>query len=126
MDFRHRDGSRLRVKRIDAELYHYGWVRPPDIMHAKNIGFHQLYYNDEEVKRIVPPAGQIYNDLGHLRRFTGTHPAVMKDRIAASTWAFDARIEEQPPDWVRHVLLFFQPLTKRIRGWFRRTGESAP
>lgn len=124
MDFRHRDGSRIKVKRIDAELYHYGWVRPPNVMYAKNVAFHQLYYSDEEVKRIVPPAGQIYNDLGHLKRFTGTHPAVLKDRIAGSTWAFDAKIDDQPPDWVRHVLLFLQPLTKRVKGWLRRTEES--
>ena len=121
MDFRHRDNSVLRVKRIDAEIYHYGWVRPPHVMYAKNIGFHRLYYNDDEVERIVPHAEQTYNDLGHLKRFTGTHPAVMSDRIAASHWAFEPRIDEQLPDWLRHILLILQPLTKRLRRWFTPT-----
>jgi len=119
MDFRHRDGSLLRKKRIDAEIYHYGWVRPPQVMYTKNVGFHQLYYSDEEVKKIVPVAEQTYNELGHLRRFTDTHPEVMKERIAASNWEFDSRIEEQPPDWWRYVVLFLQPLTKRLKRWLR-------
>ena len=118
MDFRHRDGSLLRKKRIDAEIYHYGWVRPPQVMYTKNVGFHQLYYSDEEVKKIVPVAEQTYNELGNLRRFADTHPAVMKERIAASNWEFDSKIEEQPPDWWRHVVLFLQPLTKRLNRWF--------
>ncbi len=118
MDFRHRDGTLLRVKRIDAEIYHYGWVRPPQVMYRKNVGFHELYFTDEEVKRRAAPVEQIYNDVGHLKRFTEGHPAVMKERIAASSWKFDSRIDEQPPDWWRHVVLFFQPLTKRIKKWF--------
>lgn len=119
MDFRHADGSLLRVKRIAAEIYHYGWVRPPQVMYVKNIGFHQLYFSDEEVKRRVPQAEQTYHDLGHLKRFTGTHPAVMKDRIAASQWTFESGIDKQPPDWWRHIVLFLQPATKRINRWFK-------
>ena len=118
LDFRHIDGSLLNVKRIDAEIYHYGWVRPPDVMYAKNVGFHQLYYSDEEVKKRVPASEHTYHDLGHLKRFEGTHPAVMKDRIAASHWDFDSKIEEQPPDWWRHVGILFHPLTKRLKRWF--------
>jgi glycosyltransferase involved in cell wall biosynthesis len=120
LDFRHRDGSLLRVKRIDAEIYHYGWVRPPQIMYAKNVGFHKLYFDDEEVKRRVRTVEQTYHDLGNLKRFDGTHPAVMRERIAASQWEFDSRIAEQPPDWSRHVKIFLQPATKRLNRWFRK------
>jgi hypothetical protein len=122
MDFRHRNNSPVKAKRIDAEIYHYGWVRPPRVMYAKNIGFHRLYYdNDTEVQEIVPAAEQTYNDLGHLKRFTGTHPAVMKERIAACDWEFDSKIDGQPPDWWRHVALFLQPLAKRVKRWSGRT-----
>ena len=117
MDFRHRNGSVLRKKRIDAEIYHYGWVRPPQVMYTKNVGFQQLYHDDEEVKRRSHSPRTIYNDLGNLKRFTETHPAVMKERIAVSQWDFDSRIDEQPPDWWRHVVLFLQPLTKRLKRW---------
>lgn len=125
MDFRHRDGSLLNRKRLDAEIYHYGWVRPPQVMYTKNIGFHQLYFSDEEVKKRVPSVDQTYHHLGHLKRFSGTHPAVMKERIAASQWEFDSKIDEQPPDWWRHVGIFFEPLTKRVKRLVRPKG-SAP
>jgi len=117
MDFRHRDGSLLKRKRIAAEIYHYGWVRPPQVMYSKNVRFHQLYYNDEEVMQRARDAEHMYTDLGHLKRFTDTHPSVMHERIAASQWEFDAKIDEQPPDWWRHVVLFLQPLTKRLKRW---------
>jgi hypothetical protein len=117
-NFRHRDGSKLAVKRIDAEIFHYGWVRPPQTMYTKNVGFHELYFDDEEVKRRVPDAEHTYHDLGHLKRYTEEHPLVMKERIAASRWDFDPKIDEQPPDWLRHVVLFFHPLTKRLKRWF--------
>jgi hypothetical protein len=120
MDFRHPDGSLLRVQRIDAEIYHYGWVRPPHVMYTKNIGFHQLYHTDEEVGQIVPPPENIYNDLGNLKRFTDSHPEVMRERIAASPWAFDSKIEDQSADWWRHVLIFLQPLTKRLKRWSKK------
>ncbi|MDL1892774.1 hypothetical protein FBQ87_07785 [Sphingobacteriales bacterium CHB3] len=87
-------------------------------MYTKNVGFHQLYFSDEEVKKRVPPVEHTYYHLGHLKRFTGTHPAVMKERIAVSQWNFDSKIDEQPPDWWRHVMLFLQPLTKRLQRWF--------
>lgn len=119
MDFRHRDGTHLRVMLIDAEIYHYGWVRPPEVMYQKNLGFQKLYHpDDDRAENAARLREHIYNDLGHLKRFTGTHPAVMHERIAASQWAFDPKIEQQPPDWVRHIALFFQPLTKRVKRLF--------
>ena len=113
MDFRHRDGSKLLSHRIQAEIYHYGWVRPPQTMVTKQEAFRKLYFPDVELKDKLPE--NMYTDLGNLRRFTGSHPAVMLERIALHNWEFDARLDEQHPDWFRHTLLFLQPLTKRIR-----------
>jgi len=117
MDFRHADGSKLSVKRISAEIYHYGWVRPPTTMQVKDRDFKTLYHSDEEIELMAPGKFAKYQELGHLKRFTETHPAVMARRIESSQWPFDPRIEDQPPDWWRHVILFLEPLTKRLRRW---------
>jgi hypothetical protein len=117
MDFRHRDGIRLRVKAIEAEIYHYGWVRPPSAMFEKRVAFNALYSDNEELEQSDEILENSYVDLGHLKRFTDTHPQVMKARIEASSWHFDPKIEDQPPDWWRQVILFFQPVTKRISRW---------
>ena len=120
MDFRHRDGSTLRVCRIPAEIYHYGWVRPPQTMVRKQEAFRKLYFSDNQLRGNELPEN-MYTDLGNLVRFTGTHPEVMRERVALHNWDFDAKLDEQHPDWIRHILLFLQPVTKRIRRLVSRT-----
>ena len=114
MDFKHKNGSRLKSVDIDAEIYHYGWVRPPDTMMLKRQDFHKLYHSDEQVlQSSLPP--MLFDDLGNLKRFDGKHPEVMKERIELYNWEFDAKLDEQLPDWVRKILIFLFPLTKRVK-----------
>lgn len=113
MDFRHRDGSKIRSKDIDAEIYHYGWVRPPEIMMSKRIEFEKLYNKGEVAEKNIS-GFQNYDDLGNLKKFTETHPEVMKHRVSISKWNFDAKLDQQHPDWLRKILMFIQPLTKRF------------
>jgi glycosyltransferase involved in cell wall biosynthesis len=99
--------SRIRAVRSGLTIYHYGWARPPEVMRKKQEHFERLYMDDqalgEKFRKIT--AATIYSDLGHLERFTGTHPAVMRDRVAAATWNFDPGIDRQPPRWLRLALV---------------------
>jgi len=113
MDFRHTDGSKISAKNIDAEIYHYGWVRPPDTLIKKRSDFEKLYNKDETAETNIS-GFQNYDDLGNLKRFMDDHPEVMKERISKSNWDFDSGIERQKPDWLRKISIFIQPLTKRI------------
>ena len=113
MDFRHKDGSKLKFERIEAKIYHYGWVRPPQTMVTKQEAFRRLYHSDNELNGDPLPEN-MYTDVGNLKRFTGSHPEVMQERVSKYKWNFDAGIENQPPDWVRHIILFFHPVTKRV------------
>ncbi len=117
MDFRHRNGSKIKRVNIDAEIYHYGYVRPPDTLLRKRIDFHKLYGSDEEVVKFADSV-QTYDDLGNLKRFEESHPAVMNDRIKMSNWDFDAKLDQQFPDWVRAILIFLHPVTKRLKKLF--------
>lgn len=114
MDFRHKDGSKIKSININAEIYHYGYVRPPDTLLRKRIDFHKLYGSDEEVVKFADSV-QTYDDLGNLKKFDDSHPAVMQNRINMSNWDFDAKLEQQHPDWIRAVLIFLYPLTKRLK-----------
>jgi glycosyltransferase involved in cell wall biosynthesis len=113
MNFKHKDGSPIKYKDIEAEIYHYGWVKPPDTMLLKRIDFHKLYHTDNEVEELASSITH-YDDLGNLKKFQGTHPAVMQERIKMLNWDFDAKLEKQKPDWVRKIFIFLHPLTKRI------------
>lgn len=114
MSFRHKNGSLLRTADINAEIYHYGWVKPPDTMTLKRIDFHKLYYSDDEILQSSASSFKL-DDLGNLMRFEGTHPEVMRARIEMSNWKFDAKLDQQRTDWIRKILIFLFPLTKRFK-----------
>ncbi|MGN6547119.1 MAG: glycosyltransferase family 2 protein [Aureliella sp.] len=83
--FRKPDG-RLRTVRTGAWIYHYGHVKPPQNMSAKMDFFSSLY----DGRAVQPGAERIRDaygwDVRSCERFTGTHPAVMAERVAAQNW----------------------------------------
>lgn len=89
--FRKGNDEKLRVKEIDAWVYHYGWVRDPRSMQRKVEDFNKLYHPDEWVDRHVLKADSFdyHKDVSSLQRFTGIHPAVMQPRIKDLNWTFD-------------------------------------
>ncbi len=120
MNFKHKDGTFLNVVPINAEIYHYGWVKPPDKMALKRIDFNKLYFTDKEIKVFAEVPQEGYTQFGHLKRFTDTHPAVMQERVRQGNWDFDAKIDSQPPDWIRKIFIFLHPLTKRFKKLFNK------
>lgn len=107
------NGQKLRVKPVDATIYHYGWVKPPEKQQAKQESFNRLWHSDEWVKQHVGSSSQFdYNNGTKLTRFTGSHPAVMHDRIKNETWKFEydeAKVRE--------------PLKDKVLGWIEtKTG----
>lgn len=88
--FRKGNAKKLKVKEIDACIYHYGWVRPPEKMMDKTRNFGHYWGGDsytEEVERTY--TGDFdYSQIDVLEKFTGTHPAVMQERIDRMNWKF--------------------------------------
>lgn len=88
--FRKKPNDKLYVKLIDAEIYHYGWVREPRAMRRKQEAFSHLYHDDAWIEEHVPKAEEFdYSNIDSLERFAGTHPRVMADRIRRLNWKFD-------------------------------------
>jgi hypothetical protein len=98
-----RDGALRRLIRADAgaHVYHYGWVRPPTVMSEKRQHMERLYGDP------APPTpaedADPYGNLGHLRRFDGSHPALMAPVVVAQDWTFASGIDRQPPRWRRYL-----------------------
>jgi glycosyltransferase involved in cell wall biosynthesis len=89
--FRKDDDKKLKVRALDAYIYHYGWVRPPLTMMDKKRNFGN-YWNGgpitEEFARQY--SGEFdYSQVDALEKFTGTHPQVMRERIANMNWSFE-------------------------------------
>ncbi|MFU8843834.1 MAG: hypothetical protein ACNA7V_08520 [Bacteroidales bacterium] len=88
--FRIHNNRRLRVKPIEAWMYHYGWVKDPRTMQKKQEDFNKHWHDDEWVdKNVVKASEYDYSNIDSLRHFDGTHPQVMLQRINDKNWQFD-------------------------------------
>ncbi|MCG2617661.1 glycosyltransferase family 2 protein [Terrimonas sp. NA20] len=89
--FRKKPNDKLRVKLINAYIYHYGWVRKPEAMREKEKQKIKLYDNNAAA---ISGYTEYMNDYTYekatqpVKLFTGTHPAVMQERVNAQNWAF--------------------------------------
>jgi glycosyltransferase involved in cell wall biosynthesis len=92
--FRKAPDRPLNVVRVGATVHHYGWVKEPAAMQRKQESFHRMWHDDAWVAQHVVPAEAFDygRELRHLARFTGTHPAVMAERIARRNWTFETDI----------------------------------
>lgn len=86
---RQETGTRkLRVAKVNASIYHYGWVRPPSLMKNKCRVFHSVHWGKarSEAYYDSQPEYYDYGPMNLLSVFKGTHPVVMKDKIGQMDW----------------------------------------
>ncbi len=113
--FRKQPNDKLNVKRIDAWMYHYGWVKPPEKMQLKQASFHKMWHDDEWVNEHVEQVAEFdyFKNIAALKLFNGTHPAVMLPRIEQKNWSFNYDISfnrEKKKDKLKRII-------KRVFGW---------
>lgn len=79
---------KLKVAQVDASIYHYGFVRPPDYMQNKREALQKIHKDKTAAgdKYKNDPRQFDYGPLGKLRRFKGTHPEVMQEKINSFDW----------------------------------------
>ncbi|MET4080986.1 hypothetical protein ABIB40_000931 [Pedobacter sp. UYP30] len=81
---------KLTVKLIDAYVYHYGWVKTPRALQHKVRNFNQFYQTEGWVEENYPIQNSFdMSNADRLVKFTGTHPAVIKERIEVLNWKFE-------------------------------------
>ncbi|MES2566022.1 MAG: glycosyltransferase family 2 protein [Bacteroidota bacterium] len=87
--FRKTDNSKLNVKPINAEIYHYGWVKSPKAQQAKQENFHKMWHDDEWMKKNIAQVEEFdYSQIDSLEEFKGTHPQVFQNRVKIANWNF--------------------------------------
>jgi hypothetical protein len=88
--FRKRPNKKLAVKLIGAHIYHYGYVREPEALQKKENSKVKMYHDDNWISRYFNRWDRYrYEELHEpVKVFSGTHPAVMRDRIARKNWHF--------------------------------------
>lgn len=103
--------QKLKVKLIDAYIYHYGWVKSPEKMgkKRKNVGF--FWHNDEEL--LSESDVFDFTTFDALSRFDGTHPAVMTKRVEEKNWSLDLDISKKNFSFKNRMLHFIEKKTGR-------------
>jgi hypothetical protein len=110
-------GRKLNVVEIEAYVYHYGWVRHPQYQMKKVLGFEKLYDSDNMASKISKEETDHfdYSAIDSLTRFTGSHPAVMKQRISKKNWSFEHDISRKNFTLIGRVLHWIENATgKRL------------
>jgi hypothetical protein len=117
--FRKKPNQKLKVKAIDAYIYHYGWAKEPLKQLEKQRSSGRFWHNDHQLHQDF---GQMTtydyaNSIERLRHFHGTHPDTMQHRVAAQAWAVNFDVSKQRFSFKNKILNYIEKTT----GW--RIGE---
>ncbi len=110
--FRKTNTRKLNCISLEARIFHYGWVRPPAQMKAKN---------DQAMKNyrmnIEPNKAQIfdYGRIDYCKIFTQSHPEVMAQAIQKLDWKADLRFSG--PTTINRQKFKHEKLKYRIISW---------
>ena len=116
--FRTRDNRKLKVKLIDAYIYHYGCVKPPETQKKRLRNANHFWHGSETVELANASLDDFdYSQIDSLAHFTGTHPAVMQARVDRLNWPFSFDVSQKHYSPRVRLLTFLEKLT----GW--RIGE---
>ncbi|MBS1631064.1 MAG: glycosyltransferase family 2 protein [Bacteroidetes bacterium] len=110
-----KNGEKLRVRLIEAYIYHYGWVKSPQQQKHKVGDFKILWSKDQTAQR-KKEEHELFDyirDADILKRFDDTHPSVMQKRISEKNW-------DIPFDLTRNNLSFTDNILHKIE---KRTGK---
>jgi len=112
-----RGEEKISVAAIDAAIYHYGWVKSPEQMKKKMKDVSHFWVKDDaelEAARSSPDFWD-FNEFDSLEKFTGTHPAVLQQRIQQKNWHLDLDISRKKFSLKDKLLYWVEKLTgKRL------------
>jgi hypothetical protein len=118
--FRKNNNKKLKVKLIDAFIYHYGWVKEPRAMQGKQQTFHKYWHNDEWIEQNVAKADEFdYSNIDALSLFKDSHPKAMEERIKNKNWKFDYDLSYNNFKFKDRVKRFIERITGYRVGEYR-------
>jgi len=105
VNYRQREGTfKLKVARVDAYIFHYGWVRPPQYMQKKRRVFEGIHQGEKRAEEMLSQEGSEFDfgNMSYLSIYRHTHPAVMEERIRMFNWGDQLRRTTNVSSVARH------------------------
>lgn len=115
--FRKNGNKKIAVALIEAYVYHYGWVKNPKQMKIKQKNMAPLWFEDDNMVSKIQAEEDFfdYSNFDSLKKFTGTHPAVMQERIAQKNWHLELDVTRKKMKFKYRILQWIENLTgKRL------------
>jgi len=106
-------GEKLAVKQIDATLFHYSYVKKPQVQTRKQIEFDKRWDNHcgSEPKTVKGTDYEYSKKIDLLKKFTGKHPEVMKEQVKNADWTFEYDPSESNMTLTEKLLYLIQRTT---------------
>jgi hypothetical protein len=112
--FQKENTYKLTVAQVNGCVYHYGWVRPPELMQKKRVSFETHMQGGEKAVLNLKDEPEVFNygNLSKLKVFRDTHPEVMKDFIKRFNWKHqlfpdNVKLKKHKHDKIKYLLLSF-------------------
>jgi hypothetical protein len=90
-DYNRKQNTRkLNCVALDARIFHYGWVRPPEVMKNKNDAVMKNYSHTfwKDFSEYFD-----YGRMDYCKIFKSTHPKVMSERLKELNWSDKLRYD---------------------------------
>jgi hypothetical protein len=114
------DGEKPVVAPSGGRIFHYGWVKPPEMMGQKSKLLNRWWHGnkrDNEFQEFK------YDRQYGLRLFEDTHPAVMRELVQSQDWKFE--FERSLSDWtLKDLNLLASDVFEKV--FKHRIGEYRP
>ncbi|MEP6749320.1 MAG: hypothetical protein ABJB86_16415 [Bacteroidota bacterium] len=81
-------GKKLHVKKIDAPIYHYNGVRPPEGFKKKASQFGEYYKPVEVLEKEQEANASTPDNVDRVKLFEGSHPQRMHAKIKSQNWNY--------------------------------------
>lgn len=107
-------GRKLSVKKINAAVYHYSYVKDPKVQLKKHLVFGSRWHeNDEWMEEFMEKnkSGYDYGKIDFLYKFKETHPTVMQNRIQKQDWVFNYDPSKNDMSFKEKILKRLQDIT---------------
>jgi hypothetical protein len=107
-----KNGEKLKVKKTEAYIYHYGWVKNPLFQIKKAKEFNKYWHNDEWINKEIPKIELFdYSEIESLKLFSGTHPSVMLNRVSSQDWEFVFDLSKKKYSFKNKLKIAFESIS---------------
>ncbi len=90
-----KNNNKLMVKKINAYVYHYGWVRTPNAQLKKLQNFYTYWSGGEANEVAENEMYDYFKNADSVALYKGTHPLVMENRIKLRNIDFELNTKKK-------------------------------